>query len=573
MSSAGAPLASAPVAAVLYGAAPVLGPPPPPPVATQSAEPGVWLADIVVTPPAVIFPAPVAPLPIAMAPVPAADRPGPQPGQEVPVLRVSDRGWLGEPEDSVAPNAAYAGRLVEPPAIERRLPIYPDESRRLAVSAGELRLANGDGRLDPLAGDWTVAGRLVALRRGPHRRPRHAPFTEMVTVATLRAGSAAAGTATLALPLRAASADLDVPACQAYAGSGGAEGPERLKGQNKPRVLGRRRNIVPVLVDPGLLLHQVHDGPTQAIDAVRDRGVALTNAGDHADYAALAAAVVASGTYRTCLALGLFRVGATPSLLTCDVQGDAATATGGYAGGSAVSIARKLLAGAGVAGFDAARFAWPVGECGLWLQGGSVADAMDRLAGGIGGWWGPDSFGAYEGGVLEAPESVPVGAFIEPQMLAAPPEEIGTPRAPWWRVRVGARVLGRVQSGEELAGAVGAEDRQIWGQPSTVVSASDLTVSSAYALAEDPPVVDSAFDLTNDAQAVADAMLALFRLPRRLFQAPMRPGGGGYAWPTMRLGACVSLRWPPRLSLAGGRPLIVVGVSARGDATTLTLWG
>ena len=68
-------------------------------------------------------------------------------------------------------------------------------------------------------------------------------------------------------------------------------------------------------------------------------------------------------------------------------------------------------------------------------------------------------------------------------------------------------------------------------------------------------------------------MLALFGRPRRVFLARMRAGAGGYAWPTAELGACFNLRWPQHRALAAGRPMIVQGVSARGDATTLTLWG
>lgn len=569
----GAPLASTPLASIFGGATPgavVL----PSVIAGQSNEPGVWLVDIVVTPSPLSGPPPVGILPLAMAPVASPDRPGAVPAAAVPVLRVSDRGWIGEPADSVAPNAAYPGRLVEPPALEAVVPIYPDAERRLAVSAGELRLANGDGALDGLAGDWSVAGRPVALRRGPHRRPAHAPFAEMVPVASLRASAAAVGTSTLALPLRPAAADLDLPACNAYTGGGGAEGPAGLAGQTKPRLYGRKRNLPPVLVDPGLLLYQLHDGPVQVIDAVRDRGVPLTNAGDLASYAALAGAAVSAGTYQTCLAAGLFRVGATPSLLTADAQGDNAAATGGYNAGTVASIARKLLTGlGGVATFTPERWSWPSGEAGLFLTGGTVADAMTALAGGVAGWWGTDASGAYQGGQLAAPEALPVSLYLEPSMLAAPPEELGTPRAPWWRVRVGARAFGVTQAAEQLAGSVSAADRQLYGQPYTLATAFDAAVASTFPLAEDAAPVVSAFDLVADAQSLADQLLALFKRPRRMFQVQMRPGAGGLAWPTLQLGACVSLRWPQRQALASGRVLLVVGVSSRGDATTLTLWG
>jgi hypothetical protein len=565
-----------PVAAVPLGSTFVgLSPPAtvsPPPIQTQTAEHGVWLADIIVLPTSLSGPPPVTALPLAMVPVAAPDRPGAVVATTQPVLRVSDRGWIGEPSDSMAPNASYASRMIEPPALEAALPLYPDADRRLAVSVGELRLANSDGALDRLAGDWTVAGRAVTLRRGPHRRPLHAPFTEMVTVATLRAAAAAMGTDTLSLPLRPAAADLDASVCPLYAGSGGAEGPSSLGGQTKPLLLGRKYNVEPVLVDPGLLLYQLHAGPMLAIDAVRDRGVPLGFAGNQASAAALNGAMVAAGTYQTCLAAGLFRIGSAPSLITVDAQGDNAADTGGYNTGSAASIARKLLA-RGVIGFDVTRWAWPVGECGLALRGGTIAQALNAIAGGVFGWWGSDAGGVWQGGQLTAPESQPIELYIEPWMVAAPPEEIGTPRAPWYRARVAARVLGRTQEGEQLAGAVTATNREFYSRASTLATAYDATASLAYPLAEDGPVLLSAFDLVADAQSLAEQILALTKRPRRLFQVRMRPGAAGYAWPTLRLGACVSLRWPQRQALASGRALIVTGISARGDSTTLSLWG
>ncbi len=177
----------------------------------------------------------------------------------------------------------------------------------------------------------------------------------------------------------------------------------------------------PVLIDAGLLLYQLHNGPLQQLLAVRDKGVALIVGGDVASYTALSTATVASGTFKTCLAAGLLRLGATPSLLTADAQDDNDASTGGYNTGSAASIAQKLLRGpGGIAAASGTSFACTVGESGLWLCGGTVGEVMEALAAGIFGWWGTSTAGLYQGG-----------------QLAAPPEEIGPLRAPWWRARAG----------------------------------------------------------------------------------------------------------------------------------------
>jgi hypothetical protein len=140
-------------------------------------------------------------------------------------------------------------------------------------------------------------------------------------------------------------------------------------------------------------------------------------------------------------------------------------------------------------------------------------------------------------------------------------------------VRVAFQALGRTQEGDALAGAVTAADRAYFGQAWSLSVLANTGISAAYPLAEDGPVLVSGFEQAGDATAIALRLLALFGRPRRLFQARLRPGAGGYAWPTTRLGACLSLRWPQHQALAAGRPMIVQGVSARGDATTLTLWG
>lgn len=549
---------------------------PAPPVGTQPNDPGVWMAEITVSSGGGV---PVGPPPASIVPLgtwamPSGDRPGAGPDPVVPKLRLSDRGWVGEPLDSVYPNVLFLPRLAEPPALEQTIPLYPDAPRRLASSAGELRMVNADQALDELAGDWSVAGREVVIYRGPHRRPRHSPFTDFVTVARMRASAAAVGTSVLSLPLRPVASDLTLQVCNTYSGTGGQEGPSGLAGQPKPKLYGLKRNFDPVLVDTGLLAYQLHDGPMQSVIEVRDRGVPLTFGANFATYSALAGASVAAGTYSTCLAAGFIRVGATPSLLTVDAQGDNDASTGGYAGGTASSIARKLIQGpGGVAAVDGARFLWQAGETGLYLLGGTVAEALDAIAAGVFGWWGTDRNGQYIGGQISAPETMVTTLSIEPRMVASPPIEVGTPRPPWWRVRVGYRAFARTQTGEQLAGSVTAANRELYGRATTLYTVADIAVSSAYPLAEDVPEIVSAYDTAGDAQALAEKLLALFKKPRRLFQVAIRPGAGGFAWPTLEIGACLLLKWPYTKALAAGRPVIVQGISVRGDAVTLTLWG
>lgn len=491
-----------------------------------------------------------------------------------PRLLASDRGWIGEPDDSGAPNVAYRALLAAPPVIESAIPLVPGEYRRRVVSAGELALLNPRGALDGLAGDWSVGGQLVDVLCGPHRRPRHAPLGSFVTVARLRAAGAASGTNRLALPLQDAVADLSVPACATYAGTGGAEGTVEMAGQPKPLLLGLRRNIPVVLEDPARLIYRIsHGNPISAVLAVRERGVPITAGSLRLTRALLDANVPSAGTYDWCLADSTIRIepagGTTLTAVTVDARGDAA---GGYSGGTPASIALKLLLGPGGLGLPAiasdAFTTWPVGEAGLWLRGGTVAEAMDRLAERLATcWWGPDRLGRITGADIAPPEDLAPQWDITPPMLRAPPEEVPGGPAPRWRSRVGYAVWESVQTGQELAGSVSDADRQAYAQEARLAEAADPAIQAAYRLAEDADPVNSVFDLESDAQAVALRLQALFGKPRRTWRVSLNRSGIA-----LEAGAAVRLTYP-RHGLAAGRVLIVRRVSIRGDQTEALLWG
>ncbi|WP_374139365.1 hypothetical protein [Sphingomonas sp.] len=114
-----------------------------------------------------------------------------------------------------------------------------------------------------------------------------------------------------------------------YAGTGGAEGGDDLKSKPKPAVFGRAKNIEPVLINSVDNVYQVHGyGAISAVSNVYERAADLvenggTNVGNFASYAALVAASIPEGSFGTCLAQGMFRLGAPPAgLITCDVDGD-----------------------------------------------------------------------------------------------------------------------------------------------------------------------------------------------------------------------------------------------------------
>lgn len=565
--------ALAPFAATPLGAlwSPVAAPPDPVILPGDLvADDAVWLLRLGVAP--ATGPRVRSPLGMtAGAPLAAPDRPSDVPS-DAPVIRVSDRGWIGEPGDSQEPNTPYPARMLEPPALEYGVPVLPEGQRRRSFAVGEIVLANADGALDGLAGNWKVGGQAATLLRGPHRRPRHAPLAAFLAVASLRAGGAASGTARLRLPLLDASSDLGVPACRLYAGTGDAEGDARLAGQPKPRLYGLKRFVEPVLVDAARYIYQVNDGAMEEILAVRDRGLPYSLATVRANYAALKANVPPAGSCDICYAEGFIRVepaASAISLLTVDARGDASGI--GYGAGTPASIARKLLTGPG--GLSPAAIAigafagWPAGEAGLAIRGGSVATAMDQLCAGLATWWGADRYGKISGGQIDRPETMTPSWEIQPWMLRDPPEEAEAPAPPRWRCIVGYRAPGRVMNGEDLAGAVSAANRALWGQPYQTATESDLALLSRYPQALDPPVLASVLDGEGDAAALALRLFELHRVPRRTWRAALNRSGLA-----ILPGQAVRLTWP-RHGLSNGPVLIARAVSVRGDRADVLLWG
>ena len=327
----------------------------------------------------------------------------------------------------------------------------------------------------------------------------------------------------------------------------------------------------------GALIYQLHDGPIAQVYAVRNRGVAQVFTQDVPTYAALAGLDLPEGRFATCLAGGYVRYGSPPSLPTVAARGDTLLASIGYAGGSPMSIALKLLRGP--AGITAARttpeaFAgWPTAEAGLWVTGGTVDEAMERLAAGVGGWWGADAFGVYRGGIVSAPEDAGAGLALEPWMLAAAPEEVDLSEPPWFRVRVGFQTLDRVMAGEDVAPVVGSADRAFLTQASRIATPAYSPDAQRLPSAVDGPVLDSLFDGEAAAAAMAARQLALFGRPRRSWRVQLRTGTGAIVPQMVMPGAVLTLLWPDIAALRQPRPVLVRDLSARGDNLTLTLWG
>lgn len=131
----------------------------------------------------------------------------------------------------------------------------------------------------------------------------------------------------LKLDIKVNTAPLDGPALTlTYFGTGGIEGTVDLRNKVKPWCLGACSNVEAVLIDGLNSVYQVSAyGAIDAVVAVYEKAASFgAGIGDYASYLTLVAATVPPGRWATCLASGLFRLGAPAAgVITADVQGDA----------------------------------------------------------------------------------------------------------------------------------------------------------------------------------------------------------------------------------------------------------
>ncbi len=220
------------------------------------------------------------------------------------------------------------------PAIKRApslgVSVYGDArtggGSRLEI--GELVLVNSSGEFDDWIG-YGPDGRDIIVRQGTG-----GAYPDDFTVilrGTVQSVSATFDEVVIALQDQQAVLDRPVQTAR-YAGDNalpdGFEGTaDDIKGLPKPRLYGKVFNVSPPCVNTSKLTYQINDGAVQSIDAVYDKGAALTPGSDYATGALLNAATVSAGTFATCKAEGYFRLGASPTgTITCDATQGASAA-------------------------------------------------------------------------------------------------------------------------------------------------------------------------------------------------------------------------------------------------------
>ena len=509
--------------------------------------------------------------PVAAAPIAALGfSAAPDAGQTT--LYFSDRGYIGEPTDGARANIYYEPRATQPLSLARTIPVTPEARRRLSLSVGDIELINADAALDDVVRNFGLDGQTVKVLVGPGPTGGVQPaFTEFALVFCGLGRQWSNGIRQVGVSVRDNGYRLTVPLqTNRYTGNGGAEGTVDVEGMPKPLAFGLCRNIPALLVDPATLTYQLHDGPMQAVDAVYDRGVALTLDANYADYTTLIGASLAAGEYATALSAGLIRLASTPDEpVTADVRGDA---TGGYVDTHGDIMVRILTARAGLSVADLRIGLFdnlPAGAAGIFVsEETTIADVMDQLSRSCAAWWGTNARGEVLASRVTVPTVSAAGfALDETTIISIDREEL--PAVPRQRQRVNYQRNWRVQDGADIGGSVSDVRRQfLVNEWRTATAAAANTVAIKYPFAPDLPPLNSLFDTEADAQVLADFLIELHARDREQYSVTLR--SLGYL---IDIGVFVRVSYP-RFGLAN-MPMAVVGheVNAARNEVVLTLWG
>lgn len=490
------------------------------------------------------------------------------------VYRFSTAPFNTAPDDD-PPNRPYLPRLTQALTLQRDVGIAPGEGGVIGLDKGEIQIENADRALDELVLNYAVDGRPVTVRRVQPGQT----LAEAVTVYTGYAqGWKLANNSRALLSLRSALYRLRVMLqSNLYAGTGNKEGGADLANKRKPLCYGKPYNVPCTLLDLTLLLYQVHDGSVENIPEVFDGGVVLTQGADHATYADLVnpSNDPAGGTYSTCLAEGLFRLGTQPVYpVTANVWGDN---TGGTHWLTTADIVRRFLldrlgfSSGDLVGADFDALAAAVdAPVDFYLGVDDPVLAIDAIAvfmAGIGAWLGDTPLGKFTCGRIRMPDgSGNIGNLTELSMLDIQLIELPDPINPAiWRIGVEYARAWTVQTLAIDSINITEAQRNFVAQEARLALAANPDIKAFNLLARDHPPVASFFHEEADAQEFADYLLAAFSITRRLGDIPLKATGLD-----VDIDDEVTLV-TGRFGMAGGRSAVVFGHGFDAAANLLTV--
>lgn len=501
-------------------------------------------------------------------------------GDEVETLYLSTQPFTSGPSDD-PPNQQYIAAIDDLGTFDRSFAEDDGTFGAPSVNYGFIGLSNANGRFD----GWQFYGfgRPFVIKDlvSPRARAASAPVIFSGIIQGIDTSDARS---TFRLRVRDRMAALNLPLLtERYAGtttgSGAtAEGNVDLKDVIKPRIWGNvgEGNAPCKPVNTFNLLYQVSNSVVDSI-AVYDVGLALTNDGDSVDLTALNAASIAAGHYRTCLALGIFRLGFSPAQVTADViEGGSAENR------SAVRVAQRMLEFYGET-LDTDSFDAIYGdiddEVGIVVSDESTVLAnVAQVLASIEAAVLPNIDQELELVRLVNPtDASPVATLTQADLdkdgafaLLAGPLKEGD-GIPAYSIVINWGKIWQTQTGGDLAGAVSDDRRALLALPTRQVS-TDLTITDIRSTYPNAPQItmDTLLVDRTDAVAAETRRYALYSSAfRRRLTFPVQRSRADYD-----IGAILRVDID-RYGFAGGQNVIVI--DRIDDFTkrlvTYTLWG
>lgn len=470
--------------------------------------------------------------------------------------------------------------------VQNQLALFAgaDPSARGAAAFGELILSDPDGELDSLFGyGWD--GATVEIRRGLETDL----FSSFASVAKFTAAGLVPDLREKRLRLRSLSWLLESAELhgQRYTGAGGIDGDATLAGRLKPYAVGWVFNITPVFINTTSLIAQVSFSSIAAVSAVRDGAVALSFSADYATYALLAAATVAPGAYATCLASGLFRLGAAPVYgITADIQGDADIIASVVGPTTRGTIVRRIATGIGTVRFNdteqidyraftdfEARQPAAVGWYWDGSQEISKAAAITEVLAGCLGWWLVRPNGQLSIGQAEDPALYSASFTLDYPATGSAEVRLGEPTItdvlpPRRATFIGYRFNYTQQTQDRLATSVSQADALIYSQPARYSGLIDQYLANNYPNSPVVYVANSGYRDAADALTEAQRQTTLFSVTRYRYAVPivMDPLADV-------VGQRAQIRNLSRLGWGTSKQFLACGIDAAGSDVKIHFWG
>jgi hypothetical protein len=456
-----------------------------------------------------------------------------------------------------------------------------DPTSRGSATVGVIELVDPDGELDGLTSlGWD--GAPLRLYRGDPA----APFSAWSLVATLTAGGMLYGQRNKEIQLRDLSWLLNTAPLHGlrYLGTGGIEGDASLTGRVKPYAVGAFQGASPVLINAGLLVYQVSCSAVASIVA-KQGGLAMTLDGDDSTYAALAAATIAVGHYRTCKALGIFRLGGAPALaVTVDGIGDSDVINGLSTPMTRAQIARRIATGRGsyrlddstqidVTAYVALENSQTASVGFYWNDEITKGEALSEVMAGCLGYWFTRLNGSLSLGQLFDPSTATPYVTLAFPADGAGERRLGEPQMVDFKPPVAGTYVGysrnyTVFTVEQIAGAVPLSESAILQADSQYAAALDVTIANGYPTAPTVHIAGN-FATLADARVEAERQQALRRTRRELWSIPAAID------PLADIvGRVVAIQNFNRYGFGASRNFLCVGIDATGGPfVNLKLWG